>query len=330
MTENAKRILAIDGGGINGVLPAAFLAAIEDTTGKRIVDHFDLIAGTSTGGIIALGLGLGLSANDILRFYRDQGPRVFHQELVDRSLHGRMLAAIGKRWRHARQFAMPKYDQDRLCEALTEIFGERVLGESGTRLVIPAYHARRREVYVFKTAHHRRFQVDWKARAVDVALSTAAAPTYFPGHRNPNGAVLLDGGIWANNPVGMAVVEGIGVLGWAPKNMYVLSLGCTEDTYTIPGNTGKLGVGLSVQDIFLQGQSRGSIGTAKLLTGHSDTEPKFFRFTHTDAWKAFGLDKVSMIDELRGLGAALARDALPTINHLFLDTPTEPFESYYA
>lgn len=330
MTENTKRILAIDGGGINGVLPAAFLAAIEDTTGKRIVDHFDLIAGTSTGGIIALALALGLSANDILGFYRDQGAHVFHQDPVDCSLRSRVLAAIGKRWRDTRQFAMPKYDPERLREALMKIFGERVLGVSRTRLVIPAYHARRREVYVFKTAHHRRFQVDWKSRATDVALSTAAAPTYFPGHRNPNGAVLLDGGIWANNPVGMAVVEGIGVLGWAPKDIYVLSLGCTEDTYTIPTNTGKLGVGLSAQDIFMQGQSKGSIGTAKLLVGHSDTEPKFFRFTHTDAWKVFGLDKASMIDELRGLGAALARDALPTINQLFLHTPIEPFSPYYA
>lgn len=327
---SAKRILTIDGGGIKGVLPAAFLAAVEDATGKRIVDHFDLVAGTSTGGIVALGLGLGMSAKEVLQFYLDQGPHVFHQDVVGRSLRERALSAIGKRWRNARQFVMPKYDGDRLREALTKVFRDRLLGESKTRLVIPAYHPRLRQVYVFKTAHHERFGVDWKERAVDVALSTAAAPTYLPSHRIPNGASLVDGGIWANNPVGMAVVEAIGVLGWAPKDIYVLSLGCTEDAYAIPESPGLMDIWLSVQDMFLQGQSKGSIGTAKLLVGHSDSTPKLFRFTHTDAQGTFGLDKVNMIDELRGLGAALARDALPTISHFFLHTPNEPFEPYYG
>src|ERR1700747_136493 len=72
-----KRILCIDGGGLKGALPAAFLAEIEEATGKRIVDHFDLIAGTSTGGIIAIGLGLGVPAAEILAFYRDCGPSIF-------------------------------------------------------------------------------------------------------------------------------------------------------------------------------------------------------------------------------------------------------------
>jgi uncharacterized protein len=61
-----RRILSIDGGGIKGALPASFLATIEKTTGEPIVDHFDLIAGTSTGGIIALGLGLGFTASTIV------------------------------------------------------------------------------------------------------------------------------------------------------------------------------------------------------------------------------------------------------------------------
>jgi len=72
-----KQILAIDGGGIKGVFPAAFLAKIEETTGKRIVDHFDLIVGTSTGGIIAIGLALGLPASEILQFYESYGPKIF-------------------------------------------------------------------------------------------------------------------------------------------------------------------------------------------------------------------------------------------------------------
>lgn len=73
----SRRILCIDGGGIKGVFPASFLATVEDTIEDQIADYFDLIAGTSTGGIIALGLGLGMSARDILRFYEDEGPKIF-------------------------------------------------------------------------------------------------------------------------------------------------------------------------------------------------------------------------------------------------------------
>ena len=72
-----KRILAIDGGGIKGVFPTSVLATLEDSTGENIANYFDLIVGTSTGGIIALGLGLGLSAKEILAFYEESGPLIF-------------------------------------------------------------------------------------------------------------------------------------------------------------------------------------------------------------------------------------------------------------
>ena len=73
MQKNRRRILALDGGGIKGAFAAAFLATIEEATGKRVADHFDLIAGTSTGGIIALGLGLGMSGREIVQFYVNDG-----------------------------------------------------------------------------------------------------------------------------------------------------------------------------------------------------------------------------------------------------------------
>ena len=73
MVIRQRRILAIDGGGIKGVFPASFLATVEDSIGNNVADYFDLIVGTSTGGIIALGLGLGLSAKEILRFTRNLG-----------------------------------------------------------------------------------------------------------------------------------------------------------------------------------------------------------------------------------------------------------------
>src|SRR2546423_11943635 len=108
-----RRILSIDGGGIKGVFPASFLASIEDALGDRVANYFDLIAGTSTGGIITLGLGIGLSAKEILTFYEELGPRVFKGTPLLRSLRG-----IG----------LSKYSQAPLKEALQSQFGERRLG----------------------------------------------------------------------------------------------------------------------------------------------------------------------------------------------------------
>ena len=76
-TGPVRRVLTIDGGGIKGVFAASFLAELEKTLGEPLVDHFDLISGTSTGGIIALGLGMGLSAAEILSFYESHGPKIF-------------------------------------------------------------------------------------------------------------------------------------------------------------------------------------------------------------------------------------------------------------
>lgn len=120
--ETTRRILAIDGGGIKGVFPAAFLAEIESQIGEPIVDYFDLIAGTSTGGIIALALGLGLRGKEILELYEKNARRIFP---------------------HVTGFSLPgifraKYAKATLPQVLTEAFGQRLLGESCTRLIIPS------------------------------------------------------------------------------------------------------------------------------------------------------------------------------------------------
>src|SRR5216117_477496 len=118
-----RRILSIDGGGIKGVFPGSFLTTLEESLGQPIAKFFDLIVGTSTGGIIALGLGLGLSAKEILSFYEEHGPSIFRGSRVTRAL---------------RQVGISKYSSDALRAALKTVFGERKLGESSTRLVVPS------------------------------------------------------------------------------------------------------------------------------------------------------------------------------------------------
>jgi len=88
----------------------------------------------------------------------------------------------------------------------------------------------RLRIHIYKTAHHERLGMDYRLTAVEVAMATAAAPTYFPAYDSQHCITLVDGGIWANNPVAFAVVEGISVLGWNADEIDVLSLGCTEET----------------------------------------------------------------------------------------------------
>ncbi|MDF1552462.1 MAG: CBASS cGAMP-activated phospholipase [Deferrisomatales bacterium] len=325
---NGRRLLAIDGGGIKGVIPAAFLATVEDATGKRIADHFDLIAGTSTGGIIALGLGLGLPARDILDFYLEHGPRIFDQEPTLPSLFSRITSLARGRARSAKQFFGPKYNAAALAASLQAVFGDRTLGDAGTRLVIPAFDRQRRELHVFKTAHHEKLVMDWRERAVDVALATAAAPTYLPEHKLGSGVPLIDGGVWANNPTGLVVVEAIGVLNWSREDLHVLSLGCSEELSSFPENGGRAALASKVADLFMAGQSRASLGTAKLLTGHTDANRRLFRYTEVVPEGMFCLDAVGQIENLKGIGTSLARHALPEITPVFLGTPRDPFTPF--
>lgn len=315
-----RKILSIDGGGVKGTYPAAFLATIEQATGKRVVDHFDLIAGTSTGGIIALGLGMGLSAPDILAFYKERAADVFG---------GSQAGLLQGVKRAAQSLFGSRYSPEGLKVALTDVFGSRRLGESRARLVIPAFSSRERKVYVFKTAHHPRLEMDLHRQVVDVALATAAAPTYFPAHSIKDVATLIDGGVWANNPTGLAAVEAVGVLNWPGESLRILSIGCTEPLYTCPDDAGVLGIAASVKDLFMQGQSLGALGTAKLLSGHSELSPRLWRYSQEVEASTYVLDGIGSIEALAAAGASTAREALPTVRAMFLANKADQFKPFH-
>ena len=196
-------------------------------------------------------------------------------------------------------------------------------------MVIPSLNLETGEVYVYKTAHHPRFERDYRVRAVDVALATAAAPTYFPAHEGAAGIPLVDGGVWANNPVGMAVVEAIGILGWPREELRVLSLGCTTEAPR--GAAGKFRHGLAywaprLIELFMAAQSSASSGTAAVLIGHGNV----LRISPSVTRGRFGLDQFEGIAALKGLGAAEARKALPALRDRFLAEPAEEFRPYHV
>ena len=310
-----KRILTIDGGGIKGVFPASFLATVEDSIKDNVANYFDLIVGTSTGGIIALGLGLGFSAKELLAFYEEHGHSIFR---------GNSKFP----W-----FKLPgttKYSSAPLKKALESCFGEKKLGDSNRRLVIPSLNLENGKVYIYKTAHHPRLERDYTQRVVDVALATTAAPTYFPTYRSSAGVPLIDGGMWANNPVGMSVVEGISLLGWPKDSIKVLSLGCTTEPLNVRlGRNIPLGKpywATKLLDVLMHAQSHASLGTAQLLAGHDN----IIRIDEDVSQGKFSLDGVKEIDSLKGLGDFQARQALPELRKIFLGDHAEAFIPFHT
>jgi patatin-like phospholipase/acyl hydrolase len=157
------QILSLDGGGIKGIFAAAVLASLEDDFRVDITNHFDLIVGTSTGGIIALGLGLGMRPREIVEFYTTHGKSIFRDRFKVRSIF---------------HLFSRKFPSSPLEKALRDraAFGDRLLGESQKRLVIPAYNVGEDDVYIFKTPHHERFRRDNKVPAWKVALATSVVP----------------------------------------------------------------------------------------------------------------------------------------------------------
>jgi patatin-like phospholipase/acyl hydrolase len=252
------QVLALDGGGIRGIFTAALLAQLEEDLGRPILDHFDLVTGTSTGGIIALALGAGLSPREILEFYVEHRNQIF---------------AGGAGWRGARRLVRPKYGSAGLEQAVKSVFGERLLGESKVPLVIPSYNVGENDVYLFKTPHHERLRRDYRVPMWAVAMATTAAPTYFRAFRLPSEEVrLIDGGVWANNPAMVGVTEAVSMFGKPLEAIRVLSIGTTTGTRTRSMRLDNGGLiawarGPTILDVLLNGQSAGAFAQVQHLIG---------------------------------------------------------------
>ena len=228
--QRKRRLLCIDRGRHSGHLPGGI--SVGTGIASRSADRFVFRPDCRyfDGGII-VALALGYSASDILGLYEGRGREIFGQDgdALGIFLRGKLR---GIRW-----LCRNKYDSDALRDALQDVLGDRRLGHAQTRLVVPAWNPVARSVYIYKTAHRKRLRTDYRSLAVDAALATAAAPTYFRQHITRHDVGLLDGGVWANNPVAIAVVEAIGVLGWPRESLHVLSLGCLEE---VPNDSGYL------------------------------------------------------------------------------------------
>ncbi|WP_353272798.1 patatin-like phospholipase family protein [Wolbachia endosymbiont (group A) of Urophora cardui] len=194
----AKYILSVDGGGIRGIIPAIILAEIEKRARKPIAEIFDLVAGTSTGGIVIAGLckkdkqgNPQYSANDLVEFYQEYGSYIFKSSFFRQSILS---------W-----FNCAQYPHKNIESVLDKYFGEDILKNTLSKVLITSYDIHNNRPFFFKS---------WKEGNIklkDALRAATAAPTYFmPKHLKINQIkrVLVDGGVFANNPAACAYASG--------------------------------------------------------------------------------------------------------------------------
>jgi patatin-like phospholipase/acyl hydrolase len=161
-----------------------------------------------------------------------------------------------------------RYSRQALERVLQEFLGDKLFGESTVRHVIPAFDGRFSEVFLFKTRHHADYAQDWRKRMVDVALATSAAPTIYRPLES-GGYRLIDGGVWANNPTMLAVVEAMIAYDVPRERIKVLSIGCGDDPYHVTRRMtwGGLWHWRKIIGAAMRAQSLAATNQARLLLG---------------------------------------------------------------
>jgi uncharacterized protein len=221
----AFQILSLSGGGYLGLYTISILAEFERRIGRPIATSFDLLAGTSIGGIIALALAAQTPAHDIKASFEEDGRTIFSSRSTPQT-------KVGELWDFLRSFLSAKYDNQSLRQTIARIVGENTLiGQLKHPVVIPAVNLTKGKPQVFKTDHHPDFQVDHSRRVVDVALATSAAPTYFP-IATIGDELFVDGGLFANSPDLIALHEAEHFFGQKIDNLFMLSVGTTTSKFS--------------------------------------------------------------------------------------------------
>ena len=226
----ARRILSMDGGGIRGLVTCEWLAGVEDAlaaAGKPgLIGHFDLLAGSSTGAIIACGLAIGLGPRDMAALYRQHAHAIFP------GIANRLWSRAGRLF--SQGVSAPKYDGKGLEAVLAQVFGDTTLAQAQRPLMVTSYDTVTRKPVIFKSFKPGHAGL----RLRDVCRASSAAPTYFPAHPlqvEGRACALIDGGIVANNPTACAIAEALRKDANAdqPRDLVVLSVGSGEHTRSI-------------------------------------------------------------------------------------------------
>ncbi len=240
-TERPVTVLALDGGGMRGLYSTTLLQTLagrfarERSVGALDVGRgFDVIVGTSTGGILAAALAAGVSMREVQKLYREWGPQIFNNPFP-RGGSKRSRVRVGG-WFFRSWFSSANGNQS-LAAALEQVFGDETIGQlydrRRIRLCIPTTGLLRHSPRVLKTPHLQYKDRDNELSLVDVCMATSAAPAYLPlvslGEASPAGGAYSDGGLWANNPVLVGLIEGLAV-SQPEQPVHILSVGTCSPT----------------------------------------------------------------------------------------------------
>jgi uncharacterized protein len=221
------RILALDGGGLRGIFAAAALTDAEDAYGQAFLDSFDLLVGTSTGGIIALGLASGRTCAEMLEFYRSAGPEIFSKP------------------RRIRRLVGPKYDRGPLDNLLRQEFGETTrMNDLQKPVCITAHELVSGTTRVWKDDHSPELRVGGNMLVWKIAAATSAAPTYFAPIQLDVADSHVDGGVWGNNPSMVGITEAVRYFGRNLSEIRMLSVGTTSQLLRVTSHAHAARMGL--------------------------------------------------------------------------------------
>ena len=287
LQDNAFNILALDGGGTRGVYSAQVLSCIEQETGAPVREHFDLIAGSSTGSIIAGAAAVGIPMSGVVKLFEKESPRIFRRRWLG-SFHMRS-----------------KYSSRSLEQVIRNCVSDLTLGEISTPLMITGSDISTGGVHVFKSRYLKDlgepYVRDGDVVLSDAILASCAAPAYFDPV--PVGDFLLaDGGLWANNPSIIALTEAVSKFRRLVEQVRILSIGTGHSVNLYSQNRlWGLMTGWGREKLvsyFLRLQSDASANMAKLLLAN-----RYLRLDpEIEAWK---LDDIK---HLRNLKALATRD----------------------
>lgn len=317
--KSPMRILAVDGGGVGGIIPARLLEQLY-AQDPRLLANADIVAGTSTGGLIALGLARGKSPAELCQIYQDKARDIFSRA------HRRFLPS---------RLFRAKFKPDGLREAVREVAGDLTLGQLTAKLVfIPVTALQRSDIshrpagIFLSTAYQltgdptlEKYQSS-KWKCVDAALATAAAPTFFPAHEVDDPEVgkwtCWDGGIVANNPALAAAGEVFRLDlqrqntkregPWQSPDVRVLSLGTGYRNIDIDG--GDRGIINSVKNVVAALMDT-SVGSTSFLLRQVLGERAIRVSVPLKA--DYDMDDPTVVDSLNGQALEFARNGLSVI-----------------
>jgi len=338
------QILSLAGGGIRGAFITSYLKELEVKLGRPIAECFDLIAGTSTGGIIAAGLAHGHSAAKMHDFYVRYGASIFAEwpcykaTGLNRFIYPTINWISKKRSGKNIDVAFrPRFSPEALEKSLYEGFKDDILADiKCTRLIMPAVNLTKGEPHIFRSNHLPKALHNQNIKIVDAIAATTAAPTYFP-HRQIGEHAYVDGGVWAADPSMLAVAEAIRIQQFeknldpnAPistNNIHVLSVGTGKSEFSMspPGNdAGLIYWATRIADVMGTSQSQGVHLPMKFFLGD---RYRHVNFRMTEDW---GIDQVQHIPELFKMGEKRAAETFDVVKKEFLDNEAPCFVPFHS